>query len=402
MKNTLYLFPISSTSWQKVADYEKQTVLALAKKNWVLVVFFDQNITLKRLLLNILKGKGIKFWVEKNKLIKLTPLFLLPFSRIKFINQLNLSLVKYQINLLIFSFFLRKKIIFKKKSIWISHPLSYPYLQFLPQAKLVYDIVDFYYSKNRALNNKIIKYDDLLCKRADWLFVNSKTLLRIKKGKYPKKKFFLVPQGFRIKAFKNPQKLPPQVKEKLKKISSPTIGYIGEINHRLDFKLLLELAGENKKWNFVFVGPKINTSKEDKIARTNINIKKLTSLTNIYFFKKQNPRQIANILKFFDIYIIPYNVQHQFNRYCYPMKTLEYFYLGKPVVSTPILELKNLKPYVVIAKNTKEFSVKISKILKYGWPEKYKKAQKKLAIANSWQNKIEKISQILEKEKSLK
>jgi len=80
------------------------------------------------------------------------------------------------------------------------------------------------------------------------------------------------------------------------------------------------------------------------------------------------------------------------------MKIFEYFYPGKPVVSTPILELKRLQPYVKIAKNAEEFKEEIKKILKEGWPKEYQQKQKKMAIANSWENKIEKISEVLERE----
>ncbi len=67
------------------------------------------------------------------------------------------------------------------------------------------------------------------------------------------------------------------------------------------------------------------------------------------------------------------------------MKIFEYFYLKKPVVSTPIEELKRFQPYVKIADNADKFSKEIKKILKDGWSKEYAQKQRELAIDNSWE-----------------
>lgn len=395
MKNKLYLFPTTSPSWDKVADYERQTTLALSKKNWVLIIFFDQNITFKTLFINILKGKKERVFTIKNKLIKLRPLFFLPFPRIKFIYQLNLFLIKYQIKFLIFYLSLIKNLYFDQKIIWISHPLLYPFLKYLNKVDILYDMVDFYFSQDEKLNKKIQDYDHLLCQESKWIFANSQTLKTKKKQKYKNKNILLVPQGFRLNTFRKPKRISLSLKKRLKKISPPIVGYIGEISHRLDFKLLLNLVKKNHNLNFIFVGPKMKNSQEDKITQTQLKTQQLLSLPNVYYLNKQKSQYIPNILKYFTIGLIPYDIDHKFNYYCYPMKIFEYFYQGRPVISTPIVELKKLQPFIKIAKTTKDFEKEIKKILKNGWPEKYKKEQKKLAIENSWQSKVEKISHLL-------
>ena len=49
MKNKFFIIPTFTFNWKKAADYEKQTALILAQNNLVLVILFDQNITLKKL-----------------------------------------------------------------------------------------------------------------------------------------------------------------------------------------------------------------------------------------------------------------------------------------------------------------------------------------------------------------
>jgi len=393
MKKKLFILPTSTLSWKKVADYEKQTALFLAKNNFVIIIFFDK---IKNIFLKILSGK-IKKVIEKEKknLFLVEPVLLLPFNNLFCFKKINAFFLKAQLLVL-------TKLIKKSKSksniIWTQYPADLEFIPFLPKGKIIYDIVDFYYSKDKKTNHKLKNADESLIKKADWLFVNSQALLKIKKRQFPQKKFFLVPQGFRKESFEN--KKPPSIslKKRFKKIPQPIIGYLGEIGHRIDYPLLIDLIRKNKDWSFVFVGPQIKTEQEDKMAKTGFYLKNLKSLPNFFLIKRQRPNQIASLINFFNICLVPYNVKHKFNLYSYPMKIFEYFYPGKPVVSTPILELKRLQPYVKIAKNAEEFKEEIKKILKEGWPKEYQQKQKKMAIANSWENKIEKISEVLERE----
>ena len=70
------------------------------------------------------------------------------------------------------------------------------------------------------------------------------------------------------------------------------------------------------------------------------------------------------------------------------MKLFEYFYVGKPVVSVDIIELKRFPKFVKIANSTNDWEKVISALLSKPWPKKIKEAQIKLAKENSWENKI--------------
>ena len=100
---------------------------------------------------------------------------------------------------------------------------------------------------------------------------------------------------------------------------------------------------------------------------------------------------VPGIISQFNVGMIPYDPKLDFNRYCHPMKIFEYFYLGKPTVSTNIEELKRFPKFVKIGKNVDEWKKIINKLLANKWPKSYQNEQKELAIENSWQNKIENI-----------
>jgi hypothetical protein len=100
---------------------------------------------------------------------------------------------------------------------------------------------------------------------------------------------------------------------------------------------------------------------------------------------------VKEMLKHIDIGMIPYDVSQEFNRYSYPMKLFEYFYMGKPVISTPIEELKRFPMYVYMGKSAREWIGGIEKLSSYSWPDMNQKEQRKLAQENSWVQKIDKI-----------
>jgi len=185
----------------------------------------------------------------------------------------------------------------------------------------------------------------------------------------------------------------------LQKIPPPRIGFFGNNDYRLDFDLITKAAQDHSDWSFIFLGPINYNPEQDKIINFEKCLKKLKKEKNICFLgPKPTKKDLIPYLDYFDIAWIPYNVDYQFVRYSYPMKVFEYFARGKPVLSTPIESFVPLSPLVQIVKNPKEFSQKAGKILKDKWPEKYIKKQKQTTIDNSWQAKLEKISQILKNE----
>jgi len=100
----------------------------------------------------------------------------------------------------------------------------------------------------------------------------------------------------------------------------------------------------------------------------------------------------------FDICMIPYDISFDFNKYSYPMKIFEYFYVGKPVISTEIKELECFSDFVKMGENSKIWQLKINQLLSQAWPLKKSLTQKQISVKNSWANKLEKIYEFIKKE----
>jgi hypothetical protein len=79
------------------------------------------------------------------------------------------------------------------------------------------------------------------------------------------------------------------------------------------------------------------------------------------------------------------------------MKLFEYFYMGKPIISSNILELQRFPDLIKIASNLNEWqrSIKYSLINKL--PGSKTRQEKAFAVTNSWSSKIGKILQLIDR-----
>lgn len=370
----------------EICDFVSQTSKCLVNhKNIVYVVGFEYTYSLKEILSGILNKKKLKFISVKDDVRFLTPIYLIPFKRFNLINKFNQFIYFFILQLIL-------RIRFKNSHsflCWMFFP-HYSHLlllNFWPW-KIVYDIIDFHTFFDPIKNKKIQEQKKYLLRKSDYIFSISTTLKK-EYQKFTKKNILVSPQGFDNQIFTNH----PKTVVKLPK-NKPIIGFIGKIDERLDFDLLQNMIFQKNDWQFVFIGPKkyANILSNKKVEKTAEN---LLSYKNVLWIDKIQKNQIPNFIKQFAVCIIPYDVKLKFNLYSYPMKIFEYFYLQKPVVSTRIKELMDLKfdKLIFTSNDYKEWIEQITKALASSQQKKDQNSQLKIAKSNSWENKLEFISQ---------
>lgn len=372
--------------WMWTADFQRQTGLTLKKFKNVIVAYelHKKDINLKRLIFNrpviVTKKEGVYFF---------TPFHLIPFERFKSIYELNKKISVYLLILWVkLSFGFKKKII-----LWLFHPrevwLIKEFRLLLSNSFItIFDCVDYFAKGSTHEKVHLSSLEKKLVNEANVVTAISKNI-----QKYLKKmrdNIHLVPQGFRIHDFQKPKKAKLKIPKEL-----PVIGYVGGLNDRIDFSLLIPLVKNNPDWKFVFWGP-IQNELIKKKPEVRENIETLLSFRNVLHGRSKNKREIPSVISHFDICIIPYDISQAFNKYSYPMKLFEYFYMGKPVVSTPILDLKRFPKLVKIGKDERQWQRIISELLSKPWPKKRRERQRRLAQENSWEKKLEKVSKIIQ------
>jgi len=249
---------------------------------------------------------------------------------------------------------------------------------------IYYCIDNFSVSSSEA--KKITASERNVLKSADLVFVTSNELETMSL-KY-NKKVFSFPFAVNYPYFEKIRQGKCAIPDQLSGIKPPIVGYVGGIHKWVDFKLIKETAEENPDCSFVFIGPE------------QVDISGLRSISNIHFLGKKGHDELPFYINYFDACIIPYLIT-DYTKNVYPTKLNEYFAFGKPVISTSLQEIERFeKKYqgtVYIAKDKKEFSDFVRKAV---FEKDSQLSSKRMEIAeeNSWEKRIEKMSELIENE----
>ncbi len=367
------------------ADYEIQTARVLSKKHVVIIFAFGEGGSLRQYIyhpFNLLEKKSSNLFVFR-------PLYVIPFQRLSFVRALNATLASIHLKLLISS---RAKWKNLHKIFW-TFSLQYAIFprHFGSGYLAIYDCVDAFTSERPEIAVPWKLHEATLIKQSDIVLTNSETLYQVQKKKH--RRVFRTGEGlFALDIFARAHLREPN---DLMRIPHPRILFVGNINARLDFRLVDELARKTPHVSYVFVG------KEDPIfdgragVRFANEIHALKRIQNIYFLGVKPKQSIPSYIRYSDIGYIPYDLRLTFNKLCYPMKIQEYFYMGKPVISTPIPEAKKLAPYLKTFTTAVSAAKTIRELLSRPWPPAYKKIQRKIAVSNSIQHKVRLVSALL-------
>lgn len=361
--------------WNWSADFQRQTCLTLAKNNEVIVYLYHEgHFFLKKNQSKVIYPKIKNIHFHK-------PIYFIPFQEIWFIRRINTWI---DLTALVLKHYLKS---LNRASIllWIFDPYFYFLTYFSPFVTKIYDCVDdtdWHRDQLHNIQNRI--KEKILIKKSNFFFVISHSLYYLKSK--IKKPATIVPQGFDLNTFKKAKK--QLVTSSISVNNKIIIGFVGGINYRLDWKLIANVANNLSQCEFHFYGPLQSNSVED-IIPTKMAIKILERLPNIYFHLKMHNRlDLASIIQTFELAWIPYNQKLRANRFSFPMKTFEYLYFNKPIVSTMIYELAFF-PSIKIGKNQDEIYSHIIDLINKPISLEYKKESKELAIKNRWENKID-------------
>jgi len=175
----------------------------------------------------------------------------------------------------------------------------------------------------------------------------------------------------------------------IKEIPYPIVGFIGNIDSRLDIELIELLSASHPEWSLVLIG-----WGERKLIGE-IQAKKRS---NIYFLGEKKVVELPSYLRVIAVSIIPYMLSES-TKTMYPRKLHEHLAAGKPIVCTDLPEVRPFKNVVRIAETKQEFLSCIEEELLTNNDEKIKK-RVRVARKNTWENRIKEMVRIIEDGKS--
>jgi UDP-galactopyranose mutase len=205
--------------------------------------------------------------------------------------------------------------------------MALPFSSHLEPMLVVYDCMDELAAfKNAPL--KLIDLEKELFETADIIFTGGHSLYEHKKDKHHH--IYPFPSSIDKEHFFRSRDITTDPDDQ-QDIPSPRLGFYGVIDERFDIELLREVAAAKPEWHFVLIGP---------IAK--IDPSDLPQYSNIHYMGQKSYKDLPSYLSGWDIAIMPFAVNES-TRFISPTKTPEYLAGGKPVISTPIADVK--RPY---------------------------------------------------------
>ena len=225
---------------------------------------------------------------------------------------------------------------------WYYTPMALGYTAHLHPVVTIYDCMDELSAFKQA-PRELIEREAKLFARADLVFTGGQSLYEAKRHKHPH--VYAFPSSVDVQHFGQARSVTAEPGDQAS-VPHPRLGFFGVIDERMDLTLLDGIARARPNWHLVILGPVVKIDPADLPRRD-----------NIHYLGAKKYGELPGYLAGWDVALLPF-AQNESTRFISPTKTPEYLAGGKPVVSTPILDV--VRPYgelglVKIADTTEAF-----------------------------------------------
>ncbi|HEX6224279.1 MAG TPA: glycosyltransferase family 1 protein [Chryseolinea sp.] len=263
---------------------------------------------------------------------------------------------------------------------WYYTPMALLISDHLSPSIIVYDCMDEL-SAFKFAPPALVHLEKQLMEKADVVFTGGYSLYEAKKSQHPNIHAF--PSSIDFDHFFKARDLSDEPLDQ-SLIPHPRFGFYGVIDERLDLSMIIEIALRKKDWNFVLIGP---------IAK--IEEKDLPRLENIHYLGMKSYQELPQYLAGWDVAIMPFALNES-TRYISPTKTPEYLAGGKPVISTPILDVvRHYSAVVHFVTTSEEFIACAENDVVQN--EEWLKNVDEILSENSWDKTWKRMNDIIEK-----
>ena len=207
---------------------------------------------------------------------------------------------------------------------WYYTPMMLPFSRHLDAVATVYDCMDEL-SAFRFAPTELLDLERELLEAADIVFTGGYSLYEAKKKRHGNVHPF--PSSVDRAHFGKARAGITDPADQAG-IAHPRLGFYGVIDERIDLNLLDQVAAMRPDWQLVMVGPVVKITEDDLPRRP-----------NIHYLGGKSYEELPTYLGNWDVAMMPFAI-NEATRFISPTKTPEYLAAGKPVVSTPIRDVK--------------------------------------------------------------
>ena len=172
------------------------------------------------------------------------------------------------------------------------------------------------------------------------------------------------------------------IPEKIASLPKPIIGFFGTIDTWVDIAVIATLAKRFPQFSFVIVG------------RSAISLDVLHGLKNVYLLGPVPYTELPSYARCFDVGLIPFML-NDLTKAVNPLKLMEYFALGLPVISTRLPDILDVPGPLFFASTHQEFGDQLEAVLSQDLTTLKKEAQE-TAKKNSWKSRAEDLVRFIE------
>ena len=176
----------------------------------------------------------------------------------------------------------------------------------------------------------IAEQEHVLLKKIDSCFAVSEVLMKTRTPKNGQ--VYHLPQGIQTSHFLGS---PGPIPIAFRNYKKPIVGYFGILASYIDYTVIVETAKRMSDVTFIYLG------------RTTLDIEFLNKIPNINYLGESPYQYLPQHAQIFDVGFIPFLV-NDLTIAANPLKLLEYFALGLPVVSSDLPEVRKFEPMVRI------------------------------------------------------
>ncbi len=244
---------------------------------------------------------------------------------------------------------------------WIIAPYPYlaPWVRKIPKKKLIYYNLDDYVLYQPSRQEVILAQEKELVEAANITICLSQFQVEALQKRYPQQaqRIYHYPLGV-VDSYINPK---PQISPQ-----PMTVGYVGNLIERVDWRLVYQIAQACPEITFVFVGGLDGFAGGISKPDWQIDRETVLSLPNVRHIGKVPQAEVAQYYWSFAVNWIPYTASHPFNQAACPTKIMDAIASSRLVLSTDIPECRLYPEWISIFHSPEEAIALLRKQLAFG------------------------------------
>jgi UDP-galactopyranose mutase len=206
---------------------------------------------------------------------------------------------------------------------WYYTPMMLGFSRHLEAVCTVYDCMDEL-ANFKFAPPELAQLERELFDLADVVFTGGYSLWEAKRDRHPNIHPF--PSSVDVPHFAKARQDRPEPADQAA-LPAPRLGFYGVVDERMDLALLDALAQARPEWSLVIVGPVVK-----------IDPATLPRHPNLHYLGGKTYDELPDYLGGWDVALMPFAI-NEATRFISPTKTPEYLAGGRPVVSTPIVDV---------------------------------------------------------------